>query len=322
METIEKEVIDGLLNVIIAQGDRGAVVPFSRVNDLISHMADLKNGEFHTGWLDRMVNHITGDPGNYIPPDLSFKPRSLIPVIMPCPKFILEFCYCGELIRCVIPPSYTNDWYLKKDHALQYIGDYLAPYGYSAVKAVSLPQKLLSVHCGLGMYGRNNICYNDRLGSYFQIVTYISDLPCDDALWFPIRRMKICNGCDACVTACPTGAIDSSRHLINTDRCLTYICELPELPEWLDKDAHNNIFACSECQDCCPANAKNKNNIEIGVTFTEEETMELLNHKGNETYSASLAAKIETMGITPEKINPCIMPRNLAFFLKKTHEAL
>jgi len=50
--------------------------------------------------------------------------------------------------------------------------------------------------------------------------------------------------------------------------------------------------------------------------------MELLNHKGNETYSASLAAKIETMGIAPEKINPCIMPRNLAFFLKKTHEAL
>jgi len=305
--------LKGLLDEIISHGDRGAIVPFSRVDGLKQDMIELKNGGYHTTWLDRMTNYITVVTSKMIPSNLGFEPRSLILVVMPSPKVMLQFNYYGKPVHCTVPPIYTDE-HINENRVLRYISDYLAPLGFSAPKTIMLPQKLLAVHCGLSRYGRNNICYNDEFGSYMQMTSYVSDLPCDQTTWFPIRRMEACDNCHACVTACPTGAIDSGRQLINSDRCITFFNELPgEFPEWLDKDAHNSIVGCMKCQNCCPANAHNKNNIAMGVTFTEEETTEFLNHKIDEPYTGSLAAKIEATGILPEITH--ILPRNLALLL-------
>jgi epoxyqueuosine reductase len=309
--------INGLLNEIASHGNRGAVAPFSRIDDLKKDMLDLKNGEYHTEWLDRMVKHITDDTDKFIPPSISFKPRSLIVAAIPCPKVIHQFHYCGNLIPCVMPPTYTN-WETTNKQTLRYITDYLTPLGFSVAMSETLPQKLLAVHCGLAQYGRNNICYIDEFGSYIQIMTCISDLPCNESPWFPVRRMESCDKCFACVTSCPTSAIDSNRQLINSDKCLTLLDEYPgDFPQWLNKDAHNGIFGCTKCQDCCPGNAHNKDNIVVGVTFTEEETTELLNHKGDKPYTDSLSAKIEAMGIAPQYGDINLLPRNMAVLLQK-----
>ena len=146
-------------------------------------------------------------------------------------------------------------------------------------------------------------------------MTYISDLPCDEAPWFPLRRMAICENCHACVTSCPTNAIDSNRRLIDSDKCVTLANETSgEFPQWFDKDTLTCILGCMKCQDCCPANAHNKNNVTMGVTFTEEETTEILNHKDDECYTDSLTAKITALGILPEFVS--VIPRNLAVLLQ------
>jgi len=308
--------IKRLLDEIVAHGDRGAVVPFSRIDDIKNDMTDLKNGDFHTDWLNRMSKHITDDSNKFIPSDISFEPRSLISVVMPSAKALLQFNYSGRLFHCAVPPHYTN-WYTKNDQVLKYIGEYLHPLGFSVVKAVTLPQKLLAVHCGLGLYGRNNICYNNEFGSYMQIMTYISDLPCDDTMWYPLKRMESCENCQACVNSCPTKAIDMNRLLVDSDRCITYYDEIAgEFPDWFDVDVHNCIVGCVKCQDCCPANFKNKDNAIIGVIFTENETTELLESKDNIPYSDSLAAKIEETGIPPEYTKQDILPRNLTALLR------
>jgi len=218
---------------------------------------------------------------------------------------------------CCLP--HYNNWDSNNNRVFQYITDYLAPHGFSVVTARTFPQKLLAVRCGLGRYGRNNICYNDEFGSYMQIMTYISDLPCDDTEWLPLRRMERCDKCHACVISCPTGAIDTERRLVNSDRCITVVNELPgEFPEWIDENAHNSITGCTKCQDCCPANAHNKDNIKMGVAFTEEETTELLNHKGDIPYSASIDVKLEATGISREYTDMFVLPRNLAALLGKS----
>jgi len=308
--------IEQLLNEIVSHGDRGAVVPFSRVDDLKKDLTALKNSVYHTDWINRMAKHITDDANKFIPLNLSFEPRSLISVVMPSKKTMLQFCYRGEYVNCAVPPAQTN-FYRSNDRVLQYISDYLSPLGFSAAKAVTLPHKLLSVHCGLGMYGRNNIFYNKEFGSYAQLMTYLSDLPCEEAEWLPTRRMETCEKCSACITSCPTGVIDPERQLINSDRCITYFNENPgEFPEWLDKNVHNCIVGCILCQDCCPENEKNKSNLRMGGSFTEEDTMEILNLKANEYYSESLAAKIEMTGILPEFTTPDVLPRNLSLLLQ------
>ena len=308
--------IRGLLDEIVSHGDRGAVVPFSRIDDIKSDMVALKNREFHTDWLNRMVKHTTDDANKFIPSDIDFEPCSLISIVMPSPKVLLQFNYCGKSLHCVVPPHYTN-WYAKNDQTLKYIGEYLTPFGFSVVKALTFPQKMLAVHCGLGLYGRNNICYHNEFGSYMQIMTYISDLPCEDTNWYPLGRMESCEKCYACVTSCPTKAIDRNRPLVDSDRCITYYDEIAgKFPDWLDIGAHNCIVGCTKCQDCCPANLQNKDNVKIGVAFTEDETTEILNNKGDIPYTDSLTAKLEATGIPPEYTKPDILPRNLAVLIR------
>ncbi len=131
-------------------------------------------------------------------------------------------------------------------------------------------------------------------GSYTAIMTYLTDMPCDDDTWFPLRRMEGCDSCQACVKACPTGAIDTERRLIDSDRCITYFSDStgkPEYPEWFDVKLLNSIAGCTACQDCCPANAMNKDNVIVSDAFTEDETNELLH---STEYSETLKAKIES----------------------------
>lgn len=89
-----------------------------------------------------------------------------------------------------------------------------------------------------------------------------------------------------------------------------------DFPEWVDQNAHNSLIGCMKCQDCCPENAQNKENIVKGVTFSKEETRELLKHKNDEPYSDSLAEKIKAAGFYPELLK--VLPRNLAVLLRKS----
>jgi len=307
--------ISDLLGIIESNGDRGAIVPFSRIEDLRNDLIELKNNKFHSNWLDRMINWVANDANNFIPSDIKFKHHSLISIIMPSPKVILKFEYNGKILDCILPPHYFN-WELNNDRVLHYLSEYLRPFGYSITKIITLPQKMLAVHCGLALYGRNNICYNNELGSFMQIMTYISDFPCNEDNWFPLKRMELCDKCNICINSCPTNIIEKNRRLINSDRCLTLINESSEdFPEWIDKKFHNSIIGCIKCQEDCPGNIQNKDNVKKGMLFTEDETREFLTHKKGDTYSNSLEYKLKSIGTLQEFIE--VMPRNLKALIKE-----
>ena len=300
--------IQSLLNEIASHGNKGAIVPISRIDDLKQDMEDLKNSDYHTGFIDWRA----GSVDKFMPTGLDFEPRSIISALAPCPQVVIQFVYHGNPVECLLPPTYTT-MNTASSEVLLYINNFLKPSGFKAGIADQLPEKLLAVHCGLGKYGRNNICYNDTFGSYMRILTYVSDLPCGHADWFPIKRMDACEKCHACVMACPTRAIASDHNVINADVCLTSINEHSgAFPDWIDKGAHNSLVGCMKCQSCCPQNRCNRNNTEIGVSFTEAETTELLEHKEGSTYSDMLMEKIKTAGITTYAQ---VLPRNLAALL-------
>jgi epoxyqueuosine reductase len=89
---------------------------------------------------------------------------------------------------------------------------------------------------------------------------------------------------------------------------------LGDFPEWVDQNAHNSLIGCMKCQDCCPYNAQNRENIVKGVTFSEEETRELMMHSNDEPYSDSLDLKIKAASFYPELLK--VLPRNLEVLLQ------
>ena len=306
--------LNGLLNLIRSHGGRGVVVPFSRTTDLQRELLELKNGDFHTTIIDMMSNHMNGDGIRFLPPDIGFEPRSVITIVMPVTKTTVFFTRSGELIPATLPPIY-NGFDTLNETVTKYVSDHLTPLGFSAT-AAWLPQKMLAVHCGLAQYGRNNVTYSDEFGSYMQIITLVSDLPCDDGVWLPLTRMESCESCSACVNACPTGALDAQRRLVAADNCITAANENGgAFPDWAKAVAHNSVVGCTKCQDCCPANAHNRDNVVTGMTFTEEETAELLSNDGTIPFSETLAAKTAAVGISAYYCTPDVLPRNVAALL-------
>jgi epoxyqueuosine reductase len=294
-----------LLNEIVAHGDRGALVPVSCMEDLRREMEEINN-ETHQPFSDWSWMAV--------PDSLDFTPRSILCVATYSPKVRLRFHDGSKPAPCIVPPYYTDEDAVSPK-VLSYISAYLEPLGFRAAAADNIPLKPLAVHCGLAHYGRNNITFNEDFGSHMRLLAYYTDVLCEDARWFPLRRMDTCDNCRACVAACPAQVIDPDRRAIDSVRCLTMLNEVPgEFPDWLPLDAHNALVGCMRCQDCCPANDCTTHKITEGISFTAEETAELLLHEGDEPYSDALAARLEATGISESFYK--LLPRNLNALLR------
>jgi len=303
-------VINDIIKLLADNKMRGAFVPISRLEDLARDRDEVKGGGFQSKHIEWWLSATE----KLLPDDLGFEPKSIITVTAGSPKVALRFNYKGAPVDCILPPTYAAVSASEKGQ-FEFIQETIRQFG-NNVKSVGLiPQKLLAVHSCLGKFGRNNIFYDDEFGSYAKIITFVTDVPCDgDAPWRAAVRMESCESCLACVAACPTKAIDANRRMINADICITALNERDgEFPDWLDKSAHNALIGCVMCQDCCPTNERNLDNIVRGVEFDESETLELLACGTEKPIPGELAAKFESAGIWKHFTKH--LPRNLAALL-------
>jgi epoxyqueuosine reductase len=248
------------------------------------------------------------------PPDDLPEARSLIVVAVPQPQIRFTFTWKGEAIPLVVPPTYLY-WREADKQVEEFVTGILRAKGYRAVQAV-LPEKLLAARSGLGAYGRNNICYVEGLGSFHRPVALISDVPCPEDTWQEARMLERCQKCQACLRACPTGAIAAERFLLHAERCLTFRNEKPgsvPFPEWLDPAWHNCLVGCMACQRVCPENKGFLGWIEEGAAFSAEESALLLGGVPPGQLPAALLDKLTRWDLV-DLLD--ILPRNLGVFLR------
>ncbi len=161
----------------------------------------------------------------------------------------------GSGLKYVTMPSgYYNPSYAQRVH--QEILKALQVKGISA-KPAHLPLKLLSARCGLTQYGKNNISYVRPYGSQHRLVAFFTDLQAkvESDPWIESIHMEDCKQCNACVEACPYGALQIDNDLMNPNKCLSFYMDLMNpLPPWTTQAQVNAIIGCTHCQDCCNLN--------------------------------------------------------------------
>jgi len=223
--------------------------------------------------------------------------ETIIIVAMPQTITHLKFQWQGNTYPAEVAPTYINEE--DESCAEENLNAVINQCGYKIVRA-HLALKTLAVRSGLAEYGRNNISYIPEFGSFYRLIAFYTDCPCEEDNWRDARVMKICEGCSLCIENCPTGSISSDRFLIHAEKCLSSLNERePDFPYWvqLQPDWLNAFIGCMSCQSICPANKPFLSNVLEGDSFSEEETCEIINETPLEDLPAETGRKLEKLGI-------------------------
>lgn len=294
---------------LAARGYRGRIVAIHRLHDLREDIEEHRR----QGRLDEELyqEHMSGL--SFCPPDSLPEAQSIIVVAVPQPRVRFTFTWHGQSLPLVVPPTYLHGREADQ-HIQNLLGDILNPQGYHVAPAV-LPEKLLASRSGLGVYGRNNLCYVPGLGSFHRPVALYSDVPCLVDPWRDLEVLERCQACAACQSSCPTGAIAAERFLLRAERCLTFHNERSTdvpFPQWLDPAWHNCLVGCLCCQRVCPENRDVWPWVVEGGTFREEETALLWEGVPLDQLPPAMVQKL-TQSDLVDLLE--VLPRNLGAFL-------
>ncbi len=128
----------------------------------------------------------------------------------------------------------------------------IGPFGYRVcVDSAPVLEKALARDAGLGWIGKHTNLLARDAGSWFFLGEILTDLP----LPVDARPSSHCGTCEACIAACPTGAIVAPYRL-DARRCISYLTieHAGPIPLEHREAIGNRIYGCDDCQLVCPWN--------------------------------------------------------------------
>ena len=128
----------------------------------------------------------------------------------------------------------------------------LGPFGHRVfTDSAPVLEVELASRSGLGWRGKHTLVLSREAGSMFFLGEIYVALPLP--LTAPVSGH--CGSCNACISACPTGAIVAPYRL-DARRCISYLTIEHDgaIPVELRAAIGNRIYGCDDCQLVCPWN--------------------------------------------------------------------
>ena len=149
-----------------------------------------------------------------------------------------------------------RDYHKVMRQRLQRLADRLAaalgPFGHRVfTDSAPVLEVELAQRSGIGWRGKHTLVLSREAGSMFFLGEIYVDWPLP--LTEPVGAH--CGSCEACIAACPTGAIVAPYRL-DARRCISYLTiELDgPIPQEFRAAIGNRIYGCDDCQLACPWN--------------------------------------------------------------------
>ncbi len=274
---------------------------------------------FHAGEMDERVFRHYVSKFSYMD-GLDLKEAGAVGVVaVPRPAHVVTFRTVHGPFHTILPPTYVGYTRTIKE-VIREMSARVSPLGYR-VMPLFAPLKLLAAKLRLTRYGRNNIVYVPGLGSYHQLVGFVTDEKPESAIepqtvGNDASLLKRCARCTACRKTCPTGAISDESFVLHAGRCLTLWNESREpWPQWIHETSHNCLLGCLACQRVCPENRGLLRFEQVQDEFTVEETEALLGGDMSENVRDRVLAKITSLGLWDYEP---LIGRNLRALLQAT----
>ncbi len=178
------------------------------------------------------------------------------------------------------------------------IADEAGPLGYRVFSdSAPVLEKALAEKAGLGWIGKHTNLLNRSAGSWFFLGEIYTDLP------LPVDGSGggHCGTCEACLQACPTGAIVAPYEL-DARLCISYLTiELRgSIPLALRPLIGNRIFGCDDCQLVCPWNRFARPSVEPRFVprarVTDRQLVELFSWSEQEFNDRTAGSAIRRIG--------------------------
>jgi epoxyqueuosine reductase len=156
---------------------------------------------------------------------------------------------------------YLDDDRITKDRLAKRIKafrTFLKDNGIDSKVPFHLPHRVAAARAGLGTFGKNCLFYSNKVvgrGSWVLPIAVVVDqefVPDE-----PTLEVGCPDWCrNACLTACPTGALKGPRH-INPSKCISFLTYYGQgiTPLELREPMGLWVYGCDRCQNICPRNA-------------------------------------------------------------------